>query len=130
LARASSGSPRVDAGPTKARRPAAPFPYARLAGSLLFFGFGAWYAISGEARFTLGGDDYSNRHPIHVDAHGLDAIVIGCVFVGIGLVNLALGVRGRARLHVFWAGAALLGASVLYGIGNVVRDVVGFFTSR
>lgn len=130
MARARSGPSRNDAVQADGRRPAAPFPYARVAGSLLLFALGGWYALSGEARFTLGGDDLSNRHPIYVDAHGLDAVVIGCVFVGLGLVNLALGVRGRARLRVFWAGAGLLGASVLYGIGNVVRDVADFFMSR
>jgi hypothetical protein len=116
--------------PAAGRRPAAPFPYARAAGSLLFFALGAWCALSGRAKFTLGGDDYSNRHPIYVDAHGMDAAAIGSALVGLGLVNLALGVRGRARLRVFWAGAAVLGATLLYGISNVVRDVADFLTSR
>ena len=110
------------------RRRAAPaVSPARLIGSLLLFAVGAWFALRGEARFTLGGDDYGNRHPIHVDAHGLDAGAIGCVFLGLGLVNLALGVRGRARLGVLWAGVALLGAALADGLVNVVREVFGFF---
>jgi hypothetical protein len=106
------------------RREAVSLP--RLIGSVLLFAIGAWFALSGEARFTLGGDDLSNRHPIHVDAHGLDAVAIGCVFLGLGSVNLALGVRGRARRAVFWAGAALLGAALADGLVNVVREVVAF----
>jgi hypothetical protein len=107
------------------RREAVSLP--RLIGSLVLFAVGAWFALRGEARFTLGGDDLSNRHPIHVDAHGLDAVAIGCVFLGLGSVNLALGVRGRARLAVFWAGVALLGAALADGLVNVVREVVALF---
>ena len=101
--------------------------YPRLAFSLFLFALGGWYALSREARFQIGGDDLSNRHPIRVDAHGLDAIVIGCVFVGVGLVNLAIGVPGRWRRPVFWAGAGLLLMAVLYGVVNVVRAIVGLF---
>ena len=99
--------------------------YPRLAFSLFLFALGGWYAFSRQARFQIGGDDLSNRHPIPVDAQGLDAIVIGCVFIGVGLVNLAIGVRGRLRRSIFWAGAALLGLAVLYGVVNVVRAIVG-----
>ena len=99
--------------------------YPRLAFSLFLLVLGGWYAFSREARFQIGGDDLSNRHPIRVDAHGLDAVVIGCVFVGVAFVNLAIGVRGRLRRAVFWAGATLLLAAVLYGAVNVVRAIVG-----
>jgi hypothetical protein len=118
----SSDEQKVTIPPVRSdRRPRrAAVPYLRLVGSLLFFGLGAWYAVSGEARFQLGGDDLSNRKAIHVNAHGMDAVAIGCVFVAAGLVNLALGLRGPARLRVFWAGVALLGAAVLYGLVNVL----------
>jgi len=109
------------------RRRAALVSPPRLIGSVLLFAVGAWFALRGEARFTLGGDDYGNRNPIHVDAHGLDAVAIGCVFLGLGLVNLALGIRGRARLAVFWAGVALLGAALADGLVNVAREVFGLF---
>ena len=95
-------------------------------GSVLLFAIGGWYAVTREARFQLGGDDLSNRHPIHVDAHGLDAVAIACVFLGLGAVNLALGIRGRARLPVFWTGIAVLGAAVVYGLSLVVADVAAF----
>jgi hypothetical protein len=102
-------------------------PYVHLAFSLLLFGMGAFYALTGEARFDLGGDDTSNRRAIHVNAHGVDAVAIGCVFVAIGLVNLANGLRGRARLRAFWAGGALLAATVLYGAVNAVRAILSLF---
>ena len=95
------------------------FSYVRLAFTVLFFGFGAWYAVTREARFDVGGDDNSNRRAIHVDAHGLDAVVVGAVFVALGLLNLALGIPGPSRIHVFWAGLALLAAAALYGVGAV-----------
>jgi len=104
---------------------------ARLIGSVVLFAIGGWYAITHEARFVLGGSDLSNRGAVNVNAHGLDAVAIGCVFLGLGLVNLALGLRERrARLGVFWAGAAVLAATVLYGLWYIGRDVVGFLTSR
>jgi hypothetical protein len=103
-------------------------PYVRIAFSVLLFGMGAYYALTGEARFDIGGDDNSNRHAIHVNAHGLDAVVIGGVFVAIGLVNLALALRGRGRLRAFWAGAVLLGATVLYGVVGAVRAILSLFS--
>jgi hypothetical protein len=103
---------------------------ARLVGSVLLFAIGGWYAITHQARFVLGGNDLSNRGAVNVDAHGLDAVAIGCVFLALGLVNLALGIRGRARIPVFWAGAALLASSALYGVVYMVRDVFGFLASR
>ena len=103
-------------------------PYLRIAFSVLLFGMGAYYALTGEARFDIGGDDNSNRHAIHVNAHGLDAVVVGGVFVAIGLVNLALGLRGRGRLRAFWAGAALLAGTVVYGVVGALRAIISLFT--
>ena len=100
------------------------FSYVRLAFTVLFFGFGAWCAVTREARFDIGGDDLSNRHAIHVDAHGTDAVVVGAVFVALGLLNLALGIPGPSRIPVFWAGLALLAATVLYGVVGVVKDAL------
>jgi len=101
------------------------FSNVRLAFTLLFFGFGAWCAITRQARFDIGGDDLSNRHAIHVDAHGMDAVVVGAVFVALGLLNLALGIPGDSRIPVFWAGAGLLAATVLYGIVGAVKSAFG-----
>ena len=101
------------------------FSYLRLAFTLVFFGFGAWYAVTREARFDIGGDENSNRRAIHVDAHGMDAVVVGAVFVALGLLNLALGIPGGARIPVFWSGAGLLAATILYGLAGVVRSAFG-----
>jgi hypothetical protein len=103
-------------------------PWLHVAFATFLFALGGWYAVTGRARFELGGDDLSNRHPIHVDARGLDAVAIGFVFAGLGLVILAVGVRGEAGRRFFWAGAAVLAATVLYGVVNVVRAVIGLFT--
>ena len=101
------------------------FSYVRLAFTVLFFGFGAWYAVTREARFDVGGDDNSNRRAIHVDAHGLDAVVVGAVFVALGLLNLALGIPGPSRIPVFWAGLALLAATILYGVVGAIKSAFG-----
>ena len=101
------------------------FSYVRLAFTLLFFGVGAWYAVTREARFDIGGDDNSNRRAIHVDAHGMDAVVVGAVFVALGLLNLALGIPGEARIPVFWSGAGLLAVTVLYGVVGAIKSAFG-----
>ena len=101
------------------------FSYVRLAFTVLFFGVGAWHALTREARFDIGGDDLSNRHAIHVDAHGTDAVVVGAVFVALGLLNLALAIPGPARIPVFWSGAGLLAATILYGLVGVVKSAFG-----
>jgi hypothetical protein len=98
------------------------FSYVRLAFTLLFFAFGAWCAVTREARFDVGGDDNSNRRAIHVDAHGMDAVVVGAVFVALGLLNLALGIPGETRIPVFWSGAGLLAATVLYGVLSAIKS--------
>jgi hypothetical protein len=91
---------------------------ARALFSLIFWGVGAWFAISERAHFSLGGDDYG-RHAINVDARGWNAIAIAAVFFALGIINLAIGIRGPARIPVFWAGTALLGMTVIYGIAQI-----------
>jgi len=103
--------------------------YPRLAFSIVLFAMAAWFAFTGRAQFHLGGDEYSSRRGIAVDAHGLDAVIVGLVFAGVGLLNLALGVRGPARLWSFWTGTAMLGSSMVYGLVKAVRAVIGLFAS-
>lgn len=86
--------------------------------SLIFWGIGAWFAFAQRAHFLLGGDEY-DRHAINVDARGWDAIAIACAFVAVGIINLALGVRGPSRIPVFWTGTALLGVTILYGFAQI-----------
>jgi hypothetical protein len=101
--------------------------YPRLAFSVVLFALATWFAVTGEARFHLGGNEFSNRRGIAVDAHGIDAVVIGLVLAGVGLLNLALGLRGPARLPVFWTGAAALASTMLYGVVKAVRAIIGLF---
>lgn len=82
--------------------------------TFLLTGVGLWYAVTGRAKFALGGDEYGRR-AIAVDARGLDAVAIGCFFIGLGIVNLALAVAGNRRIPVFWTGAGLMIAAALYG---------------
>lgn len=56
-----------------------------------------------------------------MDAKGADAVAIGCVFIALGVLNLSLGIRDRRRIPVFWTGAALLAATFLYGLVQLVR---------
>jgi hypothetical protein len=42
-----------------------------------------------------------------------------------GLLNLALGIPGPSRIPVFWAGLALLAATILYGVVGAVKDAFG-----
>jgi len=101
--------------------------YARLVGTTLLCGVGLWFAVTGRAKFALGGDADSSvrRHAVvHVDAAGLDAVAIGAVFVALGIINLSLGIRSRRRILVFWAGAALLAATIVYGAVHVVLTMV------
>jgi hypothetical protein len=104
---------------------AARFSYVRLAFTLFFFALGGWYGVTREARFDIGGDDNSNRRAIHVDAHGMDAVAVGAVFVALGLINLALGIPGQARIPVFWSGAGLLLATILYGVVGAIKSALG-----
>jgi hypothetical protein len=97
--------------------------YGRLAGSLFLFGLGALMAFSGRANFNLG----SRKRPVLVDATGLDAIAIGCVFIGLAVINLALGIRGPERIKVFWSGAAIFLASLLYGLYQAVQAIATLF---
>ena len=114
---------------TKPAQTRSPVVYARLVGSLILFALGSWWIGTQHAKFILGGDPdsaWASRRGTGVDAKGLDAVAIGCAAVGLGLVNLAVGLRTKARLPVFWVGAAILGATAAYGIGLFVKDVVDF----
>ena len=107
--------------------------YARLAGSLVFFTLGLWWIGTQHAKFTLGGNPdsaWESHRGTGVDARGVDAVAIGCASIGLGLVNLAIGLRRKARIPVFWVGVAVLGATVAYGIGLFVKDVVDFVRAR
>jgi hypothetical protein len=100
---------------------------ARVVGTVILCAIGLWIVLSGRAKFTVGGDPDSptnTRHPIYVNAHGLDAMVIGCVPIALGIINLALAVRGPRRIPVFWTGAGLLIATILYGLWQAVMAVV------
>lgn len=60
----------------------------------------------------------------HVDAAGLDAIAIGAVFIALGIINLSIGIRDRRRIPVFWTGAALFLATLLYGAVRAVQEMI------
>jgi hypothetical protein len=101
--------------------------YPRLIGTILLSGLGLWFAISGHARFGLGGDpddSFKRDAVIHVNARGLDAVAIGVFFIGLGVVNLALGIRDRRRIATFWTGAALLCLTAVYGAVVAVIEVL------
>jgi hypothetical protein len=108
--------------------PTSPAFNARVIGSLLLFALAAYWIIGQRATFTLGGDDNGGGDP--VDARGYDAIAIGLVPLGLGIVNLAVGIRGRGRIPVFWWGAAALGAAFLYGLVQIVLRVRADFFSQ
>jgi hypothetical protein len=103
--------------------------YGRLVGSLLLLGPGAWVVATQRAYFKLGGSDHpmSAHRGIWVDAAGVDAIAIGSVFIGLAVINLALGIRSQARIKVFWCGAAILLASLLYGLAQAVQAIAELF---
>jgi hypothetical protein len=104
--------------------------YGRLIGSLVLFGLGGWFVITQEAQFRLGGRDggTGSRRGTFVDATGPDAMAIGCLIVGLGVINIALGIRSQRRIPVFWLGAALFLGPVLYGLGKFALDVYQFIT--
>jgi hypothetical protein len=85
----------------------------RLIFSLPFWAWGAYIVATQRLafRFTRKGS-----FPIDVNALGADAIVIGCGVLGLGFLNLALGIAGESRIRVFWVGAALLLGALAYGL--------------
>ena len=103
--------------------------YLRLIGTIVLCAIGMWIAASGRAPFRFGGDEYGKSDPIFVDARGADAIAIGAVIIALGIVNLALAIRGPRRIPVFWSGAGLLGAAIVYGLVKVIAEVTSVFTS-
>ena len=99
----------------------------RLFFTALLCGTGLWFAITQETGFTLGGEDHSEG--LYVDATGLDAVAVGVVFIAVGILNLALAIAGPRRIPVFWTGAGLLLASLLYGALKVIVAIVSLFES-
>ncbi len=87
-------------------------------------GLGIWCIAAQRAKFDIGGDDNSSRRAIHVDAEGVDAIAIGAFVFGVGIVNLAAGMRSHRRIPIFWTGAAIMAASAIYGMVLAVRSVM------
>ena len=103
---------------------------ARLLGTIPLCALGLWFAITRQTGFLLGGDPSSSLKSngvMHVNATGLDAVAIGCFFIALGIINLALGVRGPRRIPVFWTGAGLMLATFAYGIVQAVLAVAGLF---
>ena len=100
---------------------------ARVIGTVLLCGIGLWIAIAQHAKFMLGGDPQSTfkrDRVVHVNATGLDAVAIGAVFIALGIINLSIGIRDRRRIPVFWTGAVLFLATVLYGAVQMVRSMI------
>ena len=89
-----------------------------------------WFAITQKTGFMLGGDpdsQYKKNDIIYVNATGADAVAVGGFFIALGIVNAALGVRGKRRIPVFWAGAGLMIATFVYGLVQIVLAVVHSF---
>lgn len=106
--------------------------YGRLLGSLFLFAMGSWFVITQQANFRLGGQDnptLESEKGTPVDASGLDAVAIGCAVIGLGTINIALGIASRRRIPVFWLGAALFVLPVLYGLWKLALDVYQFIIS-
>lgn len=100
---------------------------SRVIGAVLLCGIGLWIAVAQHAKFMFGGDPYSmsrRKGVVHVDATGADAIAIGAVFIALGIINLSIGIRDRRRIPVFWTGAALFVATVLYGAVQMMRSLI------
>ena len=97
----------------------------RILFTVLLCGMGLWYAINQETGFLLGGE--TDTEAIHVDATGFDAVVVGAVFIAVGIINLALAIAGPRRIPVFWTGVGLLLATVVYGMLKVIVAVVSLF---
>ena len=114
----------ISAPTTGGQRRSAILSYPHLAFALVLFGLGAWYVVTGEARFDIG-----SRRRIHVNAHGADAVAIACVFFAVGLLSAGQGMRHPWRARLVWPGLVLLLATMLYGLVNAVRAVVSLFGS-
>lgn len=104
-----------------------PMFYVRLFFTLLFFAFGLYWAIGQRAKFDVGGSESGSSRPIHVYAEGIDAIAIGVFAMGVGIINLAAGMRSRRRIPVFWAGVVVFALPVLYAAVKAVLAVVSLF---
>jgi hypothetical protein len=97
--------------------------------SAFLLALGGWFVVTREANVLIGGSENpisATDRGTPVDAEGLDAAAIGCAIIGLGVINLALGIRSRRRIPVFWAGAALLLLAICYGLWKVALDVYRF----
>lgn len=103
-------------------------PAIRLIFTVLLCGLGLYFAITQQTGFLLGGDDDSSGG-LPVDATGLDAVAIGVAFIAVGILNLALAIPGSRRIPVFWTGAGLMLASLLYGTVKVLLAITSLFES-
>lgn len=103
-------------------------PAIRLIFTALLCGLGLYFAITQQTGFMLGGDDDFSEG-LHVDATGWDAVAIGVFFIALGILNLALAIRGSRRIPVFWAGAGVLMASLLYGMLKAALAIMSLFES-
>jgi hypothetical protein len=99
--------------------------YVRLPFTALLWGVGLLFSLKQHARFTFGGSD--ERPGLPVDASGFDAIAIGCVFIALGILNLAIAIPRSKATAVFWVGAGLFLASVAYGIVRATLAVATLF---
>lgn len=102
-----------------------------MVGSVFLLTLGSWFIITRHTNFLLGGRNNPTLdidRPTLVRTSGLDAIAIGCAVIGIGVINLALGMRSRKRIPVFWVGAVLLVLPIVYGVGKFGLDVYQFIT--
>jgi hypothetical protein len=114
---------------TPNRQRSAILSYPHLAFAIFFFGLGAWYVVTGEARFDMGGDDLHDRHRVRVNAHGANAVVIGCVFFAVALLSAGQGVRHPWRARFVWPGLVVLLATMLYGLVGATRALASLFGS-
>lgn len=105
------------------RTRASPF-YGALLSGLLFFGLGTHWIVTGEANFTLGGDENKSaaqdRRAIQVHSTNREALAMGVGAYGLGFVVIAQGMRTRRAIPVLILGGALLLVGVLWKIGIAV----------
>jgi len=85
--------------------------------SACLFAWGLWIAVTGRARFDVGGSEHGTSRPVRIDAEGLDAIVIGIFIMGIGLLGVVQYMTGKRalRLPLAYLALTMVGGSLLYG---------------
>ena len=89
--------------------------------SLLFFGLGSYWIATGEAHFTLGGDEMKSAaedlHDIQVRSNGQEASALGVGAYGLGFLVIAQSMRSARRIPVFLLGLALLFGGFVWKVG-------------